>query len=65
MQNQFQQSKYDLIVDGNKMLEIKWGKHIDKTPNGWSVSGSGGPEEPLDKDKVNYKDKQWFQEIEL
>ena len=32
---------------------------------GWSVAGKGGPEEPLDKDKINYKDKKWYQEINL
>ena len=32
---------------------------------GWSVAGKGGPEEPLDKDKINYKDKKWYQEIDL
>ena len=60
-----QQSNYDLIVGGNQNMERKWGKHIDKDSNGWSVSGSGGPEEPLDKNKVNYKNKKWYQEVPL
>jgi len=29
--------------------------------NGWSVCGTGGASEPLDKDKVNYKNNQWYQ----
>jgi len=32
---------------------------------GWSVSGAGGYDEPADKDKVQYADKKWFQEINL
>lgn len=58
-------SNYDLIAAGNQNMERKWGKHIDKDPNGWSVSGKGGPQEPLDKDKVNYKDNKWYQEVDL
>jgi len=58
-------SNYDLIAGGNQNLERKWGKHIDKDPDGWSVSGAGGPDEPFDKDQVNYKDKKWWQEMPL
>jgi GT2 family glycosyltransferase len=58
-------SNYDLIAGGNQNMERKWGPHIDKIPGGWSVSGTGGPEEPLDKDQVNYPNKQWFQIVDL
>lgn len=59
-------SNYDLIVGGNQNLERKWGKHIDKDPQGWSVSGKGGPEEPKDKDEGGYKEQgKWYQIKEL
>lgn len=58
-------TNYDLIVGGNQNMERKWGKHIDKDAEGWSVSGAGGPKEPFDKDTVNYKDKKWYQEVPL
>ncbi len=58
-------SNYDLIVGGNQNMERKWGKHIDKDPEGWSVSGKGGPDEPYDKDKVKYPDKKWYQIVDL
>ena len=58
-------TNYDMIMGGNQNMERKWGKHIDKDSEGWSVSGSGGPEEPFDKDEVKYKDKKWFQEVKL
>jgi len=59
------ESNYNLIVGGNQNMERKWGKHIDKDPQGWSVSGRGGPDEPFDKDKVDYKDKKWYQEVPI
>jgi len=59
-------SNYDLIAGGNQNMERKWGKHIDKDPQGWSVSGSGGPEKPFDSDTAPYKEQgKWFQETEL
>lgn len=58
-------SNYNLIAMGNQHMERKWGKHIDKDPAGWSVSGRGGPDEPLDKESVLYRDKKWFQEVPL
>ena len=58
-------NNYDLIMAGNKRLTEKWGPHIDKSPDGWSVAGSGGPDEPLDQATADYKGKEWFQEIEL
>ena len=60
-----QQSNYELIAGGNQNMERKWGPHIDKVDNGWSVAGAGGPEEPLDKDTANYKDGKWYQEVEI
>lgn len=32
---------------------------------GWNVAGKGGPAEPLDKDKVLYPNKQWYQIVEI
>lgn len=58
-------SNYDLIAGGNQNLERKWGRHIDKDKDGWTVAGKGGPEEPLDQETANYKDKKWYQEVEL
>lgn len=59
-------SNYDLIAGGNQNLERKWGKHIDKDPNGWSVSGRGGPEIPFDSESGVYKEAgKWYQEREL
>ena len=59
-------SNYDLIARGNQNMERKWGKHIDKDPNGWSVCGKGGPTEPFDKDKTIYpENNKWYQIIPL
>jgi GT2 family glycosyltransferase len=58
-------TNYDLIAGGNQNMERKWGKHIDKDPEGWSVSGKGGPEEPLDEFEVKYRDRKWYQEVPL
>ena len=58
-------SNYDLIAGGNQNMERKWGKHIDKDPNGWSVAGAGGPEEPFDCDTIDYKNEKYYQEVEL
>ena len=58
-------SNYDLIAGGNQNMERKWGKHIDKDPEGWSVSGDGGPKEPFDKDEVKYEEGKFFQEVDL
>lgn len=56
-------SNYDLIAGGNQNMERKFGKHIDKDPNGWSVSGKGGPEIPLDSETGVYKfGNKWYQE---
>lgn len=58
-------SNYDLIAGGNQNMERKWGRHIDKDPEGWSVSGSGGPAIPFDSDTVHYKDNKFYQEVNL
>jgi len=59
-------SNYDLIAGGNQNMERKWGKHIDKDSNGWSVSGQGGPNIPLDNNTSNYETfGKWFQEVNL
>jgi len=59
-------TNYNLIAAGNQNLERKWGKHKDKDNNGWSVSGKGGPEKPLDKDTSPYKEQgKWWQELDL
>lgn len=57
-------SGYDLIMKGNQRLTEKWGNHIDKDPEGWSVNGQGGPLEPYDKDTANYEapGKWWVEE---
>lgn len=58
-------TNYNLIAKANQLLENKWGPHIDKDPNGWTVSGKGGPEEPLDKDTIPYKEKgKWYVEVD-
>jgi len=60
------ESNFNLIVKGNMNMERKWGKHCDKEEGGWSVSGSGGPQEPLDLDTGVYKDYgKWYQEVDL
>lgn len=41
------------------------GKHIDKDPQGWSVSGRGGPEKPFDSEAIDYKDNKFFQEVKI
>lgn len=58
-------SNFDLIAGGNQNLERKWGPHIDKDPNGWSVAGNGGPERPFDEDITMYKEGLWYQEMPL
>lgn len=59
-------SNYDMIAGGNQHMERKWGPHQDKDPNGWSVSGRGGPDIPLDSETGIYKEKdKWFQEVPL
>lgn len=62
-------SNFNLIVAGNQNMERKWGKHIDKDPQGWSVSGQGGPQTPFDAipdDNSIYKFwGKWFQIKEL
>lgn len=58
-------SNYDLIAGGNQNMERKWGKHIDKDPEGWSVAGAGGPDIPLDSGQVAYKENKFYQEVEI
>lgn len=60
-----QQSNFDMIMGGVANMRRKWGEHIDKDPKGWTVAGKGGPDEPFDKDKVDYKDKKWHQIVDL
>lgn len=59
-------SNYDLIAGGNQNMERKWGKHIDADPQGWSVSGQGGPEIPFDTESGVYHNKgKWYQTVQL
>jgi len=58
-------SNYALIDIGNQNMERKWGKHIDKDPNGWTVGGKGGPDEPFDKEKIKYPQDKWYQIVPL
>lgn len=53
-------SNYDLIAKGNQNMERKWGPHVDKDPNGWTVGGRGGPDIPLDKDNHSYPNDGWY-----
>jgi GT2 family glycosyltransferase len=44
----------------------KWTQEqAEAVKGGWSVSGTGGPDAPYDKDTVEYPDGKWFQEVEL
>ena len=49
--------------------QLKSGKITEeeakKMNGGWSVSGQGGALEPFDKDKVDYKNKKWWQEVDF
>lgn len=72
-------SNYALIIGGNQHMERKWGPHSDEVKRrvengkmtaeeaqelkgGWP---GGGPSEPFDKDSVSYKNRQWYQTVEL
>ena len=59
-------SNYDLIAGGNQNMERKWSQHCDKKEDGWSVSGQGGPNIPLDAETGIYKEHgKWWQEVPI
>lgn len=72
-------TNYNLIAQGNKHMERKWGPHSDEVKRqvadgrmteeqakalNWGWPG-GGSDEPFDKNEVLYPDNKWFQIVEL